>query len=326
MSRSDRKAVLEAFRKTLGQELHNLGERPEILWQQMFNRLQWVDSMDSEGPVSRVIASEFKKRISLGAKHWFHNLCRTRESEAFIMILKGHIGSVNCCTFSPNGKILASGSQDQTVRLWNTETGKEKLVLKGHTDGVTFCAFSPDSETIASTSGNRKVWLPSTSGFIPRYSLGGDTCIRLWDVQTGKEKAVLKGHINGVECCAFSPDGRTLISASEDKTVKLWDIQTGKEKVVLAGHTNFVESCVFSPNGKTIASASWDKTIRIWDVQTGKEKAVLIGHTDGIWSCDFSPDGGAIVSASQDKTCRIWDVETGKEKAVLIGHAGPIYS
>ena len=138
--------------------------------------------------------------------------------------------------FSRDGKMLASGSKDATIKLWDVTTGKEQATLKGHMDWVTSVAFSPNSKTLA--SGSR------------------DRTIKLWNVATGKEQASLKGHTNVVFSVAFSPDGKTLASASWDKTVKLWDVATAKERATLKGHTRLVYSVAFSPDGKTLASGS----------------------------------------------------------------------
>ncbi|MBF0235665.1 MAG: PD40 domain-containing protein [Desulfamplus sp.] len=149
--------------------------------------------------------------------------------------------------------------------------------------------------------------------------------IYIWDVETGKEKAILTGHTDSVSSVNFSPDGKTLASGSSDKTIRLWDVATEKEKAVLKGHTNGINGVSFSPDGKTLAYLlAWDSIIRLCDVETGKEKATLTGHTKNIDTVSFSPDGKTIASGSSDETIRLWDVDTGKEKAVLKGHTNSI--
>jgi WD40 repeat protein len=124
--------------------------------------------------------------------------------------LKGHMAFVSSVAYSPDGKTLASGSADTTIKLWDVATGKEQATLKGHTDNtVTSVAYSPDGKTLASGS-----W---------------ETTIKLWDVATGKEQATLKGHTHYVYSVAYSPDGKTLASGSYDETIKLWDVATGKQ-------------------------------------------------------------------------------------------------
>src|SRR5947209_5077881 len=109
--------------------------------------------------------------------------------------------------------------------------------------------------------------------------------------QEPKLRATLKGHTEVVFAVAFSPDGKTLASASQDNTIKLWGVKTGEEHAILKGHTSVVSSVAYSPDGKTLASASRDKTIKLWDVQTGKEQTTLKGHTNIVFAVAYSPDG-----------------------------------
>ena len=138
--------------------------------------------------------------------------------------------------FSPDGKRLASASQDETVKVWDAATGQETLTLKGHTSGVMSVAFSPDGKRLASAS--------------------MDGTVKVWDAATGQETLTLKGHTGPVTSVAFSPDGKRLASASADKTVKVWDAATGQETLTLKGHTGGVTSVAFSPDGQRLASAS----------------------------------------------------------------------
>ncbi|MBW4446485.1 MAG: CHAT domain-containing protein [Spirirestis rafaelensis WJT71-NPBG6] len=215
--------------------------------------------------------------------------------------LQGHSESVNSVAFSPDGKTLASGSSDKTIKLWDVATGSPKQTLTGHSEWVNSVAFSPDGKTLASGS--------------------GDKTIKLWDVATGKLSQTLTGDRNLVFSVAFSPDGKTLASGSEDKTIKLWDVATGKLSQTLTGHRNVVISVAFSPDGKTLASGSEDKTIKLWDVATGKLSQTLTGH-----SVAFSPDGKALASGSEDKTIKLWDVATGKLSQTLSGHSESVNS
>ena len=251
-------------------------------------------------------------------------------------------GTVHSVAFSPDGKTLASGSRDRTVRLWEVASGKETATLPGHTDTVYSVAFSPDGKTLASGSGDRtvKLWDVASGkeavtlrghtdaalsvAFSPDgktlASGSGDRTVRLWDVASGQATGTLQERFVSARFVAFSPDGKTLASSGLDKTVKLWDVASGEATATLRGHTDPVQSVAFSPDGKTLASGSGDRTVRLWDVASGKEAATLRGHTDAALSVAFSPDGKTLASGSGDRTVKLWDVASGKEAATLRGH------
>jgi dipeptidyl aminopeptidase/acylaminoacyl peptidase len=135
--------------------------------------------------------------------------------------------------------------------------------------------------------------------------------------QPPKPRATLKGHTHYLHAAAFSPDGKTLATASSDRSVKLWDVATGKEVGGHSEHTAVVTSVAFSPDGKTLASGGWDLSVKLWDVAGGKVRAELRGHVDGVNAIAFSPDGKLLASASADSTVKLWDVVSGKERASL---------
>ena len=199
---------------------------------------------------------------------------------------KGHNSVVWSVAFSHNSRLLASASDDQTVRLWDVATGELLQTLKGHNSGVWWIAFSHDSRLIVSAS--------------------DDKTIRLWDAATGELLQTLKGHSSGVCSVAFSHDSRLLASASWDRTVRLWDATTGKLQQMLKGHSNDVQSVVFSHDSRLLASASEDKTVRLWDATTGELLQTLKGHNSGLWSVAFSHNSKLLASASDDKTIRLW--------------------
>lgn len=262
--------------------------------------------------------------------------------------LTGHSGSVYLAVFSPDGKTLASGSYDNTVKLWQVQTGALMQTLSGHSQGVPAIAFSPDGKTLASGSRDTTVKLWDTQTWMLRQTLTGNAyevwsvafspdgktlasgglgaTLMLWDSQTGILKQTLTGHRYEVRSVAFSPDGKTIASGSWDDTVKLWDVQTAELKQTLTGQSDDINSVSFSPDGKMLAAGSFDKTIRLWDVQTGALKRSLTGHSSQVFSVTFSPDGKTLASGSEDKTVKLWDVQTGALKQTLTGHTNGVYS
>ena len=183
-----------------------------------------------------------------------------RPGEGCLRTLSGHTDSVFAVAIAPDGNTAISASWDYTLKIWDTQTGREVRTLTGHTGWVRSVAIAPDGKTVISAS-----W---------------DYTLKIWDTQTGRQVRTLTGHSDWVEAVAIAPDGLTAISASWDYTLKIWDIETGKEVSTLTGHTNSVRSVAIAPDGLTAISASDDKTLKIWDTETGREVRTLTGHTD----------------------------------------------
>jgi len=222
------------------------------------------------------------------------------------MTLSSHTKRVWSVCFAPHGHLLASCSEDQTVRLWDPTTGYPLQTFKGHTKTVRSVVFSPDGRLLASCS--------------------EDQTVRLWDPTTGYPLHTLKGHTETVRSVVFSPDGRLLASGSYDNTIRLWDPTTGNPLHTLTGHTKIICSVVFSPDGRLLASGSYDNTIRLWDPTTGNPLHTFKVHTETIYSVAFSPDGRLLASGSYDNTIRLWDPTTGNPLHTFKGHTETIYS
>jgi WD40 repeat protein len=221
-----------------------------------------------------------------------------------------HQAPVNSARFSPDGQRILTLSIDGTVRVWNL-SGKQIAVLPG--DQYDVKMYYDDFNSASFSPDGQRIVIADRESFITKSSNKTKTA-RVWDLSS-KQITVLSGHQGLIYSVSFSPDGQRIVTASEDKTARMWDL-SGKQIVVLFGHQGSVNSVSFSPDGQHIVTASADETARVWDL-SGKQIAVLSGHRGFVNSASFSPDGQRILTVSrEDNTARVWDL-SGKQIAVL---------
>lgn len=254
--------------------------------------------------------------------------------------LAGHPGGIFSIVFSPDGKTLVSGGNDKLIKLWDVATGREVRTIAGHSKYIRTLAFSPDGRVLVSTSGDKtvKLWDVSTGrergtlegaslslavsavAFSPdgkKLASSDENVIKLWDFSANRELLKLAGRVETVNSIAFSLDGKTLASGSNEPTVKLWDVSTGQQVRVLAAGRFVVSSVVFSPDGKILAGTD-RKSISIWEAATGRELWTVDAAGAWIGSLVFSPDGKTLASGgAADKNLQagrlvLWDVATGR--------------
>ncbi len=203
-----------------------------------------------------------------------------------------HQTPVRAVAFSGDGRLIATGGQDQTAQLWDRATGKPLGPPLPHQGSVLAVAFSPDGKKLLTGSGKEKVgW------------------VQLWDVATGKPDRPPWQHGGGVRSVAFRPDGRRIATASADRTVRVWDLATGQPVGNELKHAKPVNSVAFSPDGKSLLTTS-GHLAQLWDAETGKPLRAPLPHGDLVPAAVFSPDGKTILTASHDKEVRLWNVQT----------------
>jgi WD40 repeat protein/serine/threonine protein kinase len=321
------------------------------------------------GPVSSVAFSPDGQRLASGSARSI--VVWDAQTGQELLTFKGHTLPVTCVAFSPDGKCLASGGGGGTgwpslllqprsggeVKVWDARTGQETLTLKRPKTGVRCVAFSPDGQILASA--NEGIFRRGTVRDATTHQIIEDESVleriyppsevELWPAQTVEAALTLKGHADRVSSVAFSPDSKTLASASEDHTVKVWDVHTGQETLTFKGHTGPVDSVTFSPDGKRLVSASGAEApllppapgegkvrrlpggeamageVKVWDARTGQEALTLKGQivtfkgqSRGLLTVAFSPDGQRLLGGgSQDNAPKLWDARTGQRALPL---------
>jgi class 3 adenylate cyclase/GTPase SAR1 family protein len=206
-----------------------------------------------------------------------------------VRTLRGHTGFIGRIAWSSNGWMLASSSNDKTMRLWNAEMGNCLHTLKGHENTVNSVAFDSVGGILASGS-----W---------------DSTVKLWEVSSGRLLRTLEGHQKSVYSVAFDSAGSTLASGSRDNTIKLWEVSSGWLLRTLEGHQQGVYAIAFDPKGRTLASGGEDNTIKLWEVASGRLLRTLEGHTSVVQGIDFLYDSSLLASKADNRIC-LWSSDT----------------
>jgi WD40 repeat protein len=271
---------------------------------------------------------------------------------------EGHTREVASVSVSPDGQYLLTASWDSTVRLWDIKSGKELRRFGNPTGNVLAATFSPDGRRVAAGGSDKsvRVWDTATGQLLhtfpapsvvyavafsvdgTRIAIGTSTTkakasgIAIWNLQTGRQDIVLQGHTTIVKRIIFLPDGKRVLSCSNDKTIRLWDIASGQELRKFTGHTGLVSRIALSPDGKQVVSASTSDGLRIWEVETGREVRRL--DAGSVLGVAWSPRGARILSGGSDAakvpagdhSIRLWDTDSGKELHRFQGHAKGVWA
>ena len=261
-------------------------------------------------------------------------------------IWQAHIASGPGLVFSPDGRKLATGGWDNTVKLWDIESGT-LLWTSWQTNSVRHLTFAPDGCLLAGGGGDAtiRIW-DATSGTLhqtltgqsdhvhalawnpDRYTLASsysDGSIWVWEPQKGELGTHVQTLADGMTGLAFSPDGAQLASASPDGTIKLWDTESFDCLQTFSGHTDRVLRVVWSPDGHTLASVGLDKTIRLWDVKESRSRVILHGHSAAIYAIAFTPDSRTLLSGSNDGTIRVWNADSGHCLRIIGGYVASLF-
>ena len=262
---------------------------------------------------------------------------------------------VSSIAFSPDGRLLASGSADDgTIKLWDVETGQNLTTFteKPEPNSSMLCvAFSPDGTKLAvgSVAGIKLFEIPTGEHIYTRQHIAAGELefsvdvfsvafspdgrklastswdgVKLWDVETGRKLTTLQGHVRTVADVAFSPDRSTLVSNSV-RGAQMWEVGTGRHITTLAEPSNFVTCFAYSPDGTRLVTGSADArsaehTIKLWDIETRQRLTTLRAYTDVVITIAYSRDGTLLASGSKDKIVKLWRVSTGENIATLQGH------
>jgi WD40 repeat protein len=218
-----------------------------------------------------------------------------------VYTLSAHSSWVTTIAIAPNNQILASGSLDDTIKLWNLTTGDLIATLGGHSKGVNAVTISPHGQTL-------------TSG-------GDDYTIKTWNLQTGALLRTLAGHSRDVTAVVISPNGQFLISGAEDRTIKIWQMGTGNLLKTILGVGSMVKALAISPDGKVLVSGGFDAKIKLWSLQTAEQTGVLTGHISAVNALAISSNNQLLASASKDKTVKLWNLRTGELVKTLNEHS-----
>ncbi len=311
--------TLKLIQGALRLSAHILAEDKTQLAAQMWGRLQCVEVQEIQALLKQAIQNKTS---------WLRPLTPsfTPPGGRLLRTLTGHRGSVTALAMTPDGKLVISGSDDKTLKVWSLETGTELFTLNGHSKSVNAVVVTPDSKLVISGS--------------------DDKTLKVWSLETRAELFTLTGHHGSVRALAVTPDGKLVISGSgnmrnpfastenifdellsffngsTENTLKVWNLETGAELFTLPGHSESVNALIATPDGKQVISGSSDKTLKVWNLETGVELFTLTGHSNWVNAVAVTPDGKQVISGSSDKTLKVWNLETGKKLFTLTGHSG----
>jgi len=265
-----------------------------------------------------------------------------------LALQSGHSGQISAVAYSPNGRLVVTGSHDGNACIWEEATRRKIRCFVGHALGITGVAFSPDDKYVLTGSGDNTVrlWSVDTGdqlrlfrghsrmvtavAFSPdgRFALSGglDGTARIWNVSTGRQVQLFNDQKHWCLAVSYSHDGRFVLTGSDDGVARMWNVATGIQVHHFSGHSREVLAVAFSPDDRFVLTGSADHSARIWEIQSSTEIRRLEGHSKSINAAAYSHNGQFVVTGSRDRTVRVWDVRSAAKDRVIAGQAGLVYS
>ncbi|WP_414754712.1 hypothetical protein, partial [Anabaena sp. CCY 9910] len=349
--------LLQLIQQTLRLSAHILAEDKKQLASQLQGRLLGFEEI----PEIQTFLEKVKQSQTYTC---LHSLTPSLipPGRRLVRTLVGHSDWVKAVAVTPNGKQVISGSKDNTLKVWNLETGEEQFTLIGHTESVNAIAVTPDGKRVISGSSDHtlKIWDLATGNELFTFSghrtqvvaltvtpdskwvisASVPNIIKVWDLESGKEKFTVFPHSDLIRSIVAYPDSKFFISGSDDKTIKVCDLKTGREHFSFNNidkepregqfadevYPDEVYAVAISPNSKLLIAGSSTNAVRVWNLETEKLLFVLLGHTAPIVAVAVTSDSKQLISASLDKTLKVWDLESGKELFTITGHNDSLYA
>ena len=309
VQRDAQRVALESFADALRREVHHLpdadlGAHPEILWQQLHNRLQWTGKPDGQPSLLGALLERERKRRTATSRAWLRSVTRLRESSAMVRTLVAHSGETSCCAYSRDGALFVSGGRDGVLKLWDVARDVEAASLGGSGAWVTCCNASPDGRWVV-------------AGY-------NDGTLTRWDVKGETPSWSTRAEDLWVTACAYSPGGELIATGGNAGALKLWD-QYGSLVRAFEAHTGWIRCLAFSPDGSWVVTGGEDSMLKVWNTRTGRLIGDLgseiveyedrdtgqvtrarIAHRGEIRCCAVTSDGKRIASGGDDGTLRLW--------------------